>query len=277
MPGGSDVKLVNTHEGIGRVEKGEIALLRVPWPDLGTLLTAGAAVADLASATVERRLPVAGTPLLATVARPGKVWAVGLNYRAHIAEMNRVVPADPVVFIKVTSSVVGPGDEVGRPRIAPDKVDFEGEVAVVIGRRATSVTEADAWSHVAGITACDDVTARDVQEASGNFGLAKSFDTFCPLGSSLTTLDEYVDPDDIGLETVVDGETRQHSRTSDLLFPVPFLVSWLSRHTTLWPGDVISTGTPAGVGHPQGRYLQPGATVEVRVEGVLPLVNRIVD
>jgi 2-keto-4-pentenoate hydratase/2-oxohepta-3-ene-1,7-dioic acid hydratase in catechol pathway len=275
------VRLVNTHEGIGRVEGDEIVVVQMPFPDIGALLAAPAEATStleaVARATVVRRLPLAGTPLLATIPRPGKVWAVGLNYRTHIAEMGRVVPPDPVVFVKVTSAVVGTGDDVKRPAIAPDKVDFEGEVAVVIGRQASSVDEAEAWSYVAGVTACDDVTARDVQEASGNFGLAKSFDTFCPLGAGLTTLDEYADPDDIGLETVVDGETRQQSRTSDLLFSVPFLVSWLSRHTTLWPGDVISTGTPAGVGHPQGRYLQPGSTVEVRVEGVLPLVNRIVD
>jgi 2-keto-4-pentenoate hydratase/2-oxohepta-3-ene-1,7-dioic acid hydratase in catechol pathway len=200
-----------------------------------------------------------------------------LNYRAHIAEMGRVVPVDPVVFIKVSSAVVGPAELIRRPAVAPGKVDYEGEVAVVIGRVASSVSEADAWSHVAAVTACDDVTARDVQESSGNFGLAKSFDTFCPLGASLATPDEYADPDDIGLQTVVDGVVRQDTRTSDLLFPVPYLVSWLSRYTTLWPGDVISTGTPAGVGHPEGRYLQPGSTVEVRVEGVLPLVNTVTD
>jgi 2-keto-4-pentenoate hydratase/2-oxohepta-3-ene-1,7-dioic acid hydratase in catechol pathway len=277
------MKLVSTDGGVGRVDGEEIAVLDTPWAHLGGLLAAtpggpgSSGLEALAAAPVKHRLPLAGTPLLPVVPRPGKVWAVGLNYRTHIAEMGRVVPADPVVFVKVTSSVVGPGDAVRRPVLAPDRVDFEGEVAVVIGRRASSVAEADAWSYVAGITACDDVTARDVQEASGNFGLAKSFDTFCPLGASLATPDEYADPDDVGLETIVDGQTRQRSRTSDLLFPVPFLVSWLSRHTTLEPGDVISTGTPAGVGHPEGRYLQPGSTVEIRVEGVLPLVNGIAD
>ncbi len=260
---------------IGRVEGDEVALLATPWSDIDAFLRSGGAWRDLAQAPVTRRQPLAATRLRPPIVRPGKVWAVGLNYRTHIAEMGRVVPADPVVFIKVTSAVVGSGDEVRRPSIARDKVDFEGEVAVVIGRTASSVSEAEAWTYVAGISACDDVTARDVQEASGNFGLAKSFDTFCPLGGSLTTLGEYPDPDDIGLETIVDGEVRQASRTSDLLFSVPFLISWLSRHTTLQPGDVISTGTPAGVGHPEGRYLQPGTTVEVRVEGVLPLVNRI--
>jgi 2-keto-4-pentenoate hydratase/2-oxohepta-3-ene-1,7-dioic acid hydratase in catechol pathway len=181
-----------------------------------------------------------------------------------------------MVFIKVTSAVVGSGTRVALPPTAPDRVDFEGEVAVVIGRRASSVRAADAWSHVAGITACDDLTARDVQRGTGNFGLAKSFDGFCPLGASLVTLDEYADPDDIGLTTLVDGEVRQEARTTDLVFGVPELVEYLSRHTTLEPGDVISTGTPAGVGEPEGRFLAAGSVVEVRVERVLPLVNEVV-
>src|SRR5439155_16458277 len=126
-------------------------------------------------------------------------------------------------FVKVTSSVVASGAVVRLPQAAAAKVDFEGEVAVVIGRRAASVAAADAWSHVAGITACDDVTARDVQRGTGNFGLAKSFDTFTPLGGSLVTVDEYDDPDDIGLRTVVDGRERQSARTADLVHGVAAL------------------------------------------------------
>ena len=129
---------------------------------------------------------------------------------------------------------------------------------------------------MAGITACDDLTARDVQRGTGNFGLAKSFDGFCPLGASLVTLDEYDDPDDLGVTTLVDGEVRQDARTTDLVFAVPELVEYLSRHTTLEPGDVISTGTPSGVGEPDGRFLRAGSVVEVRVERVLPLVNEVV-
>lgn len=273
------MKIVNSPNGIARVEGDELAVLETPWPHLGALLADGGELDTLASTPVRDRLPIAGTPLLPTIPRPGKVWAIGLNYRRHIEEMGRVLPGEPVVFIKVTSAVVGPGDAIARPPLAPDKVDFEGEVAVVIGRRASSVREADAWSYVAGITACNDVTARDVQEATGNFGLAKSFDTFCPLGASLTTLEDYRDPDDIGLQTLTTAagrqELRQDSRTADLLFPVPYLVSWLSRRTTLEPGDVISTGTPAGVGHAVGRYLADGDSVEVRVQGVLPLANPV--
>jgi 2-keto-4-pentenoate hydratase/2-oxohepta-3-ene-1,7-dioic acid hydratase in catechol pathway len=270
------VQLITTTAGIGRVEAGaEVALLDVPWPDLGAVLAAEEPLAGLATAPARRRAVLSELTLRAPVPRPGKVWAVGLNYRSHAAETGRDLPTEPMVFIKVTSSVIAAGDDVRLPAAAPAKVDFEGEVAVVIGRRASSVREADAWAHVAGITACDDVTARDVQTSTGNFGLAKSFDSFTPLGGSLVTLDEYDDPDDIGLRTVVDGELRQDSRTSDLVFGVPELIAYLSRHTTLEPGDVISTGTPAGVGTVDGRYLADGAVVEIHVERVLPLVNRV--
>jgi 2-keto-4-pentenoate hydratase/2-oxohepta-3-ene-1,7-dioic acid hydratase in catechol pathway len=269
------VQLLTTTDGIGRVEDGGVALLDVPWPDLGAVLAEHEAFDVLGSAPVRRRAGVDEVVLRAPVPRPGKVWAVGLNYRAHAAETGREPPTEPMVFIKVTSSVVGGGVSIRLPAAAPDKVDFEGEVAIVIGRRATSVAEADAWSHVAGITACNDVSARDVQRGTGNFGLAKSFDTFTPLGGSVVTVDEYDDPDDIGLTTLVDGEVRQDGRTDDLVFPVPALIAYLSRHTTLEPGDVISTGTPAGVGEPHGRFLRPGSVVDIRVERVLPLVNDI--
>lgn len=268
------MQLVTTTEGVGRLEDGGVALLEVPWPDLGAVLGAQA-LGTLAGAPVRERRALDEVELRAPVPRPGKVWAVALNYRSHAAETGRPLPEEPMVFIKVTSSVLDPGAPIRLPDLAPDKVDFEGEVAVVIGRTATAVDEADAWSHVAGVTACHDVTARDVQRRTGNFGLAKSFDTFTPLGGSLVTIDEYDDPDDIGLTTTVDGEVRQRGRTDDLVFPVPFLLAFLSRHTTLEPGDVVSTGTPAGVGEVDGRFLRPGSVVDIRVERVLPLVNPV--
>jgi 2-keto-4-pentenoate hydratase/2-oxohepta-3-ene-1,7-dioic acid hydratase in catechol pathway len=270
------MQLVTTTAGIGRLEDGGVALLEVPWPDLGAVLAEHEALDALGPAPVRRRLALDEVVLRPPLPRPGKVWAIGLNYRSHAAETGREPPAVPMVFIKVTSSVVACGTPVRLPAAAPDQVDFEGEVAVVIGRRASSVRAADAWAHVAAVTACNDVTARDVQQGTGNFGLAKSFDTFTPLGGSIATLDEYADPDDIGLTTIVDGEVRQDSRTSDLVFGVPALVEYLSRHTTLEPGDVISTGTPAGVGVVDGRFLRAGSVVDVRVDHVLPLLNEVV-
>jgi 2-keto-4-pentenoate hydratase/2-oxohepta-3-ene-1,7-dioic acid hydratase in catechol pathway len=239
------------------------------------VLWAHESLEPLDGAPVRDRLPLDAVTLRAPVPRPGKVWAIGVNYRSHAAETGREPPAVPLVFVKVTSAVTGSSHPILLPPAAPANVDFEGEVAVVIGRRATAVRAADAWAHVAGITACDDVTARDVQRGTGNFGLAKSFDTFCPLGGSLVTVDEYTDPDDIELTTIVDGEQRQHARTSDLVFGVPELVEYLSAHTTLEPGDVISTGTPSGVGMVDERFLAAGSRVEIRVERVLPLVNEV--
>jgi 2-keto-4-pentenoate hydratase/2-oxohepta-3-ene-1,7-dioic acid hydratase in catechol pathway len=270
------VQLVSTAEGVGRIEPEGVALLDVPGPDLGAVLAEHESLEVLATAGVRRVVALDSVRLLPPVVRPGKVWAVGLNYRSHASETGRDLPSEPMVFVKVTSAVVGTVTPVRLPAIAPAKVDFEGEVAVVIGRRASSVRAADAWSHVAGITACDDLTARDVQRGTGNFGLAKSFDGFCPLGASLVTPDEYADPDDIGLATLVDGEVRQEARTADLVFGVPELLEYLSARTTLEPGDVVSTGTPAGVGEPHGRFLAAGSVVEVRVERVLPLVNEVV-
>lgn len=270
------MQLVTTTDGIGRLEEGEVALLDLPHPDLSALLWAEGSL-DLAVAAGERRrLQLADTALRSPLPRPGKVWAIGLNYHSHARETGREAPAEPMVFIKTTSSVVAHGTSVVLPAAAPGAVDFEGEVAVVLGRRASSIRAEDAWDHVVGITACNDVTARDVQSGTGNFGLAKSFDTFTPLGASLTTLDHYRDPQDIGLETLVNGEVRQTARTTDLVHDVPAILAYLSRFTTLEPGDVVSTGTPAGVGVVTGTFLQPGDVVEVRVEGVSPLVNDVV-
>ena len=269
------MQFVTTTEGVGRIEGGEIVVLDVPWPDLGAVLWAHESLSDLETAPVRMRRPIAELTLRPPVVRPGKVWAIGVNYRSHAAETGREPPSVPLVFIKVTSSVIATGEPICLPEVAPDHVDFEGEVAVVIGRRASSVRAADAWAHVAGITACHDVTARDVQQSTGNFGLAKSFDTFTPLGGSLVTIDEYDDPDDIGLTTFVDGVMRQNAHTDDLVFGVPALIEYLSKHATLEPGDVISTGTPAGVGMVDGRFLTAGSEVDIRVERVLPLVNQV--
>lgn len=271
------MRLVTTTDGVGRLEDGGVALLDLPWTDLGAALAASR-LDDLATAPVRERRSLEAVRLLAPVPRPGKIWAVGFNFPQHVREVtgsSMARPDEPMVFVKVTSAVLPPGGTILLPPDAPDEVDFEAEVAVVIGRRATAVPAADAWSHIAGVTACNDVSARDVQFRTKNFGLAKSFDTFAPLGGSLVTVDEYDDPDDIGVTCSVDGERRQDDRTRNLLFPIPEIVEYLSRFTTLEPGDVISTGSPAGAGIADGRYLRPGSTVEVDVEHVLPLVNRV--
>jgi 2-keto-4-pentenoate hydratase/2-oxohepta-3-ene-1,7-dioic acid hydratase in catechol pathway len=274
-------RLVSTAKGIGRLEDdgGTVALLDLDAPDLGTALQAGLDIAAIAGAAIRDRVPAVQAQLTATVPHPPKIWAVGYAYADHRAETGYAGAAkEPVIFLKAPSSVTGAGSRIRFPKVAPDEVDYEGELAVVIGRRATEVPEADAYSFVAGFTICNDVSARDVQKGripgrAADVTAAKSFDTFTPMGPALATLDEFADPGDLWLRTWVNGELRQDARTSQLIYPVPALVSYLSRQTTLEPGDVIATGTPAGVGHKQGLFLRSGDEVRIEIEGIGALVN----
>jgi 2-keto-4-pentenoate hydratase/2-oxohepta-3-ene-1,7-dioic acid hydratase in catechol pathway len=210
---------------------------------------------------------------------------VGLAYGDHAIEAGAAVPdhaaADfPTLFLKASSSIAGPSDDIVLPALAPTEVDYEGEVAVVIGRAARAIPAADGWSHVFGVTAANDVSARDVQDGRFFGGVqdpskAKSFDTFTPLGPWVATPDEFADRDAIGLRTQVNGELRQDACTSELLRPIPALVSAVSQFVTLRPGDVILTGTPAGVGMALGRYLKAGDEVSVHVDVVGELRNRV--
>lgn len=274
-------RLVTTAKGIGLLEEAGVvvALLDVPHPDIGSALAAGADIASLAAARVVERLPVLEVALLAPIPRPSKIWAVGFAYADHRAEVgNTETVEEPMIFLKAPSSVIGPRQPIRFPRVAPDQVDYEGELAVVIGRRATDVSPAEAYAFVAGFTICNDISARDVQKGRiagrpANVSAAKSFDTFTPLGPCLADLAEFADPDDLRLRTWVDDELRQDARTSQLIHPVAELVSYLSKQTTLEPGDVIATGTPAGVGHPTGRFLRSGSEVRIEIEGIGQLVN----
>lgn len=272
-------RLVSTAKGIGRLDGDEIAYLDLPYLDLGQALEAGLEPAAIAAAAVRERVPVRAAQLLAAVPRPSKIWAVGFGYRDHRAEVGFAEQVEePVIFLKAPSSVTGTGHPIRLPRVAPAEVDYEGELAVVIGRRLTDVDLAAARAGIAGYTICNDVSARDVQKGRipgrrPDVSAAKSFDTFTPMGPCLATLDEFADPDDLALRTWVDGELRQDARTSQLIHPVAEIVSYLSRQTTLVPGDVILTGTPAGVGHKQGRFLRPGSTVRIEIEGIGVLEN----
>jgi 2-keto-4-pentenoate hydratase/2-oxohepta-3-ene-1,7-dioic acid hydratase in catechol pathway len=204
--------------------------------------------------------------LLAPVT-PSKIVCVGRNYAAHAAELGNEVPKEPLIFLKPPSSIIGPGDAIALPKYS-NKVEHEGELGLVVGRRASHIPENnDALSYLCGYTCVNDVTARDVQKVDVQFTRAKGFDTFCPVGPHIET---DLNPVDALVECRVNGATRQTGRTSLMIFPVEFLVRWISRMMTLEPGDLIATGTPAGVGP-----LVAGDTAEVSVEGIGVLSNPV--
>jgi 2,4-didehydro-3-deoxy-L-rhamnonate hydrolase len=221
-------------------------------------------------------VPVDEADLLSPVPAPRQVFAIGLNYRSHVEETGRDVPTVPATFTKFPASLAGPYDEV---TLSGDTVDWEVELVVVIGRRADRVAEADGWRHVAGLTVGQDLSDRTLQfAAGGQFALGKSHRGYGPLGPWLVTPDELADRDDLALGCRVNGETVQEARTSDMVFSVPRLVAELSAVVSLLPGDVIFTGTPAGVGiaRQPARFLRPGDVLESWIEGIGTIRNRLV-
>jgi 2-keto-4-pentenoate hydratase/2-oxohepta-3-ene-1,7-dioic acid hydratase in catechol pathway len=234
-----------------------------------------AAGPGLAAATTGGR-PVDELELLAPLPRPGKVIAVGLNYLGHATEQDRQPPSEPLVFAKLPSAVVGHGAEIVWDPALARQVDAEAELAVVIGRRARYVGVADALDHVLGYTACNDVSARDLQAADGQWVRAKSLDTFCPMGPVLVTADELPDPSGLSIECRVNGTPMQSASTADMHFSVGQLISWCSASFTLEPGDVIATGTPPGVGiyRDPPQLLGDGDEVVVEIERIGRLANR---
>lgn len=200
-------------------------------------------------------------------AMPTKIVCVGVNYRTHANEMGHELPTEPLMFLKPPTAMNAPGGEIHLP---PDvgRVDYEGELAVVMGRRAHHVAPEDALTFVLGYTCANDVTARELQKRDGQWARAKGFDGFCPLGPWVET---DVDPSDLLIETYLNGEVVQSARTSDMIFDVPTLISFISHVMTLLPGDIVLTGTPSGIGE-----LHAGDVVEVRIEGIGGLTSRVV-
>ncbi|MEV7567565.1 fumarylacetoacetate hydrolase family protein [Streptomyces tanashiensis] len=225
-----------------------------------------------AGAGVLPALDATGLRVGPPVGRIGKVVCIGLNYHGHAAETGQATPAEPVVFLKAADTVVGPDDTVLVPR-GSVKTDWEVELAIVIGRTARYLeTDEQALAHVAGYAVAHDVSEREFQiERGGTWDKGKNCETFNPLGPWLVTADEVPDPQDLGLKLWVNGELKQDGHTSDQIFPVAEVVRYVSRFMTLYPGDVINTGTPAGVamGQPEPKpYLRPGDVVELEVEGL---------
>lgn len=209
--------------------------------------------------------------------QPPAIFCIGLNYRQHAEETKAKLPEFPVVFMKSPGAVIGPGEPIVLPRhLRSDQVDYEGELAVIIGKRCKNVSRKDALQYVAGYACANDVSARDWQKTWGGsqWCKGKGFDTFCPLGPPAS-----VDPGNLRIRTVVNGELMQDSNTSDMIFGVPALIEFLSGSTTLLPGTVILTGTPHGVGMARTppRWLKPGDTVSIEIEKIGVLTNPVVE
>jgi 2-keto-4-pentenoate hydratase/2-oxohepta-3-ene-1,7-dioic acid hydratase in catechol pathway len=222
-------------------------------------------------------IPVSGVKILAPVPRPGKFLGIGLNYADHISETGRDKPEYPTFFTKQSTCVIANGEAIHVPLVS-DKVDYEGELGFVIGKRCRHVSVEKAHKVIAGYTICNDVTVRDWQQRTPTWTLGKSFDTHGPMGPWLVTADEIADPHNLILKTWVDDELRQNANTGEMIFNCYEMVAYLTQAMTLEPGDVISTGTPAGVGvkmKPRG-YLKPGQTVRIQIESIGTLTNPVI-
>lgn len=254
--------------------------------DLTPLGVADAATAIGAGAeALQQAIDMGGTSLislsavhlLAPIPRPSRIFCVGLNYRDHAVESKMEIPKVPTIFIKLPSAVVGPEEPVRIPALTKQP-DYEVEFAMVIGKGGRNIAKENWLDHVFGYTILNDVSARDVQLATSQWTLGKSFDTFCPIGPAIVTKDEVADPHALDIRLSIGGEVLQHSNTRELIFKGPDLISYISSITALEPGDIISTGTPAGVGlgrSPQ-RWLQPGETMVAKIEGLGTLINPVI-
>lgn len=222
-------------------------------------------------------VPLETVRFASPVTSPSKIICVGLNYRDHCVEQHLDLPKRPLLFAKFPSTLIGHEDKISWPEGTSREVDYEAELAVVIGRKGRHIPEDKAYDYVAGYACLNDVSARDVQLADEQWTRGKSFDTFCPLGPYLVTKDEVPDPHSLGIRCLVNGELRQQSNTRELIFDVPFLLAYISQTATLLPGDIISTGTPGGVGfflNPPV-FLEPGDVVEVDVDRIGRLRNQV--
>jgi acylpyruvate hydrolase len=278
---------------IGNEDELAVAAMRVP-PDMIDLLRGGDASLRAAQQaldfvrsqlkekdnTLERQgivFALESVSLLQPVLRPGKVICLGLNYRDHAKEAGMAIPEYPVLFHKVAGSLIGHNQPVVVPR-SSSKIDFEGELTIIIGRRGKYIAEHEALSYIAGYTIGNDVSARDLQFRTSQWTTGKMLDTFGPLGPALVTRDEVPDPNALQIKTTLNGQVMQDGNTAEMIFRVPFIVSYISEIVTLEPGDVILTGTPAGIGNTRTPpvFMKPGDTVSVEIERLGVLTNPLV-
>lgn len=217
--------------------------------------------------------------LLAPVLRPPKIVCLGLNYRAHAKEQGKDLPIEPILFMKPRTAVIGPDQPVVRPRFVK-QLDYEVELAIVIGRKGKNIPVSEVKNYILGFTAFNDISARDIQYKDKQWTRGKGFDTFAPMGPCITTSSQIGDPNNLKVSTKVNGELRQNSSTEDLAFNVYEIVNYLSQVMTLEPGDVIATGTPAGVGvfmKPKPKFLSPGDVIEIEIEKIGTLRNTVIE
>ncbi|HYT73681.1 MAG TPA: fumarylacetoacetate hydrolase family protein [Vicinamibacterales bacterium] len=247
-----------THEGTPRHVVEENGRWRLLEGDLFGRWEPGAEIAS----------SIPSLPLLPPVL-PSKLVCIGLNYKDHAAEQNKPLPTEPMMFIKPSTTVIGPGDTIVMPQDI-GRVDHEAELGVVIGRRAHHVSEADARHYVLGLVCVNDVSARGLQHRGFQYTHAKGFDTFAPIGPCIAAGVDYHDAAGVGVEGWVNGERRQHSTTAQLVFSIDYLIAYITRVMTLLPGDIVATGTPSGVGP-----IAPGDTVTIKVAGVGELTNPV--
>ena len=273
----------NGHSGAGLLREDRVfPLENAGFPDALSFIAAGEkeqkrAEGLLRGASSRDLLALDSVRLSAPIPRPPKILCIGLNYRDHAKESKMEVPSVPTVFAKYASSVIGPGEPIVLSS-ATQKPDYEAEFAVVIGKRAKHLARGQWKDCVFGYTIMNDVSARDVQLATSQWTLGKSFDTFAPMGPHVVTIDEVPDPHALDIRLSIGGETLQHSNTRELIFGVPELIEYLSRMITLEPGDIISTGTPAGVGlgRTPPRWLQPGEEVLIEIDKIGTLRNPVI-
>ncbi len=257
----------------------EVVVLTQVWPDTVAALEAGVEqIARAAEAQGQPRVPLAGLRLLPPVVAPRKILCVGLNYGRHVAEAGRELPAHPSLFARFIDSFVGHGEPVWKPQ-ASDRYDYEAELAVVIGRGGRHIAAENALEHVAGYTCMAENSVRDFQKHNAQVTPGKNFERSGALGPWLVTADEIGDPARLEVISRLNGELMQHGQVSDLIFPIPELIAYISSFTRLSPGDVIATGTPEGVGSSRKppRFMSAGDTLEVEIPGIGTLVNTVAD
>ena len=251
--------------------------------DMRTFITLGEPARAMAQSIADSGaagVALGDVKILAPISNPSKVVAIGLNYMDHVRESNAKVPQLPVMFAKYTSSIVDPGDTIRWDPTITQKVDFEAELAFVVGKTASHVKEEDAFDYIFGYMNCHDVSARDLQLEKGDqWIMGKSLDTFCPIGPYLVTKDEIADPHNLSIKCIVNGQALQDSNTRELIFKIPYLIAYLTKRITLLPGDVVTTGTPDGVGFARKPpiLLKGGDVVTVEVEGLGQLTNPCVE